>query len=203
VSAIRRTSGAARAAALLSLGALAVHQLRYLLAYGHDAEWALSEQGHAYLSHFGGIAVGLGLAVLLGTLLAPAARRRLAGTGCRGMLRFVAPLYTAALLASFCSQEIAEGALSSGHPDGLNAAVANGGWIAIPLAILVGLLCALGTRALERVDDALSAPKQPRGRLPRSPAVPAPNPAAPRLALGCLGLAFGIARRPPPRSLLV
>ncbi len=38
MDALRRTSRTARVASLLSLGALAVHELRYLLAYG-DRAW--------------------------------------------------------------------------------------------------------------------------------------------------------------------
>ena len=38
-----------RALFLLPAGALLVHQLRYLLAYGPGADSALSAQGHAYL----------------------------------------------------------------------------------------------------------------------------------------------------------
>ena len=39
----------ARSAALIALAALAVHQLRYLLAYGSAAHEQLLRQGHAYL----------------------------------------------------------------------------------------------------------------------------------------------------------
>jgi hypothetical protein len=195
---VRSTGGAARAIALLSLGALAVHELRYLLAYGHDTEAALARQGHGYLSDFGGLAVGLGLALLLGSALGRAAVARWSRRGRRLATRTMAALYGTALLTIFCAQETAEGALFAGHAHGLAAPVANGGWIALPLAIAVGLLSALAARALEGVDEALATSRRDRAPLPRSSPVAAPNPAAPRPALGCLTLAFGIARRPPP-----
>ena len=46
---IGRISLRARAAALLPLAALGVHDLRYRLAYGGDAGHELARQGHAYL----------------------------------------------------------------------------------------------------------------------------------------------------------
>jgi hypothetical protein len=193
----RFTGGAARAIALLSLGALAVHELRYLVAYGNDADAALASQGHAYLSEFSGLAVGLGLSLLLGSALGRA-RLTPARTGGRPGLGPTAALYGGAIVAIFCAQESAEGALFAGHAAGLAAPVANGGWIALPLAILAGLLCALAARALERVDDALAAPSRSRVTIPRPSGVAAPNQAPARIALGCLALAFGLARRPPP-----
>ena len=39
-----------RGAALMPAAALAVHQLRYALAFGDGAPQALSAQGHAYLT---------------------------------------------------------------------------------------------------------------------------------------------------------
>ena len=79
MDALRRTSRTARAASLLSLAALAVHELRYLLAYGDRASEALASQGHAYLSDLGGALITVLLATLLATLLAgalaPPARR--------------------------------------------------------------------------------------------------------------------------------
>jgi hypothetical protein len=193
----RLTGATARAIALISLGALAVHELRYLVAYGHDADAALASQGHGYLTEFGGVAVGLGLALLLGSVLGRAGLTH-AHRGVRPAFGSTAALYCGAIVAVFCAQEGAEGLLFAGHADGLTAPVAHGGWIALPLAILAGLLCALAARALASVDEALDSPVPSRSFLPRSSTVRAPNPAAPRLALGCMTLAFGIARRPPP-----
>jgi hypothetical protein len=193
----RLTGGGARAIALLSLGALAVHELRYLAAYGHDTGAALASQGHGYVSELGGPAVGLGLALLLGSVLG-CARPPRAHTGDGPALGSTAALYCGAIVAIYCVQESAEGALFAGHAAGLAAPVAHGGWVALPLAIAAGLLCALGARALERVDEALASPLPSGAPLPRTSTVRAPNPADPRVALGCMTLAFGIARRPPP-----
>ena len=70
---IGRISLRARAAALLPLAALGVHDLRYRLAYGGDAGHELARQGHAYL----GIAkplVGVLCALVAAELVARLAR---------------------------------------------------------------------------------------------------------------------------------
>jgi hypothetical protein len=193
----RFTGAATRAIALISLGALAVHELRYLVAYGHDADVALASQGHGYLSELGGVAIGLGVALLLGSVLGRAGLAH-PHRGPRPAFGPTAALYCCAIIAVFCAQESAEGLLFAGHAGGLAAPVANGGWVALPLAIVAGLLCALVARALVGVDEALASPAPSRAPVPRSSTVPAPNPAVPRVALGCMTLAFGIARRPPP-----
>lgn len=198
LNALRRTSRTARAASLLSLGALAVHELRYLFAYGHRAGEALASQGHAYLSNLGGALVTLTLATLLATLLAgglaPAARR----PDQPPAFRRTAVLYSLALLAIFCAQELTEGAVAAGHPAGLAAVLAHGGWVALPLALAAGALCSLACIALQGVEQTL-ARSAPRRRAPRRPpALAEPNAAPARLPLASLNLAFGFARRPPP-----
>src|SRR5215218_3807227 len=47
---MRRGGLTLRAMALLAPGTLAVHELRYLAAYGGDAQPSLDHQGHAYLA---------------------------------------------------------------------------------------------------------------------------------------------------------
>jgi hypothetical protein len=199
LDALRRTSRTARAASLLSLGALAVHELRYVLAYGDRAGEALASQGHAYLSDLGGALVTLVLATVLATVLAgvlaPAARRPgHAGSSFRRMT----VLYGLALAAIFCAQEVTEGAVAAGHPAGLAAVIAHGGWVALPLALAAGAVCSLVCLALQGVELALAAGAPSRPARARAPALIEPHAAPARLPLASLNLAFGFARRPPP-----
>jgi hypothetical protein len=170
VDGLRHTSGTARVAALLSLGALAVHELRYLLAYGDRAGEALAQQGHGYLSDLGGALIGLALATLLATLFARAlaspARGRRASR--RAGFTRLAGLYALALASIFCVQELAEGALTTGHPEGVAAVLAHGGWLAVPLALAMGALCSLACLALVEAEVTIArvirADRAPRRR---------------------------------------
>ena len=150
-----------RCFALLGAGALALHELRYLIAYGDDAGRALDEQGHGYL---GTVAVLVALAVVasLATLVAalvrgggPAARPR--------SWRVRWPAASGALLVVYTAQELAEGMLASGHREGLAGVAGHGGWIAVALAAVLGAAVAALLRgaevALERFGGAARAPR--------------------------------------------
>ena len=188
-----------RAAGVLALGALALHQLRYLLAYGGDAGRALSAQGHGYLTTLAPLLVALAVAVALAAVVLPA----LAGDDrARPAPRFArrCAAYAAALLAVFWVQEVAEALLAGGHPDGLAAIFGGGGWLAAPLAIGHGALAAAVAAVLDRAEDGLAcAIAGLRDRLPRAPRAIGIPPAGPVHRLTLSPLAFGIARRPPPR----
>ena len=54
--------------------------------------------------------------------------------------RRTATLYGLALAAIFCAQELTEGAIATGHPAGLAAVLADGGWVFLPLALAIGAL---------------------------------------------------------------
>jgi hypothetical protein len=47
------------------------------------------------------------------------------------------------LIAVYSTQEWMEGLLASGHPGGIGAPYSHGGWLALPLALLIGFLIAL------------------------------------------------------------
>lgn len=200
MDALRRTSRTARATSLLSFAALAVHELRYLLAYGDRASEALARQGHAYLSDLGGALITVLLATLLATLLAsalaPPARRP--GQAARSAFPRTTALYAIALLAIFCAQELTEGVVAAGHPAGLAAVLAHGGLLAVPLALAAGAACALACLALQGVERTLARMAFHRPARPRPPALPEPHAAPARRPLASLNLAFGFARRPPP-----
>jgi len=65
----RRYGSTPRSAALIALAALAVHQLRYLLAYGSDAHTELLRQGHAYLFQSLPVLIGFGLSAIAASLV--------------------------------------------------------------------------------------------------------------------------------------
>jgi hypothetical protein len=127
---------------LMPAAAVAVHQLRYWLAYGSRANTELAEQGHSYLHSLVpwtifGIAVGAGLFLRrLGAVLkarsAPEASRLPAGG-----------LWLATwiwLVAIYATQETLEAFLATGHPAGFAGVFGHGGWWAIPAAAAVALV---------------------------------------------------------------
>lgn len=182
-----------RLASLLVLGAFALHQLRYLLAFGGESAHELADQGHDYLLSALPLLWALGLAALLATALRARLGARLRE---RPTLHRVAT-YAATLLAIYCGQELLEGALAAGHPAGPAALLAAGGWVALPLALAFGLGVALVVRFLERVEVVLSEHRSP-GRAARAPRVRGRGLPAHRANPLLAPLAFGLARRPPP-----
>lgn len=143
--------------ALLPLAALAVHQLRYGLAFGAGAQERLAQEGHAYLGSVEALAVML-CAVALGSFLS-----RLAGAWCArpaasaggatarlGLLKLWA---TAALVlvAIYSGQELLEGMLTAGHPPGVEGVLGHGGWLMLPLSVAIGGLLALLLRGAQAV----------------------------------------------------
>jgi hypothetical protein len=191
------TGRLARRASLLALAALALHQLRYSLAYGGDAGAALERQGHSYLGDLGAIVVAFAVSLALARLLAATLGRLRPEPAARALPR-AALAFAAALLAIFATQELSEGALSAGHPGGLAAVLANGGWLALPLAAALGLLVAIADRLLAGAERRL-AEASPRPRLGRARPPVTAAPAGPDLTpLAALCLRFGLARRPPP-----
>jgi hypothetical protein len=187
-------AGRIRLAAMIALGAFAVHQLRYSLAFGDASAGRLAERGHGYLETLvPGLAV-LGLAVLAATAL-----RALSGGGTRRTPILVRALACAvALLCIFTVQELLEWVLSSGQgPDLLALLFGAGAWIALPLSALFGLAVSLLLGGLEGIERAVASALAPAPRLR-----PERSRGRPRRARGgpSLGapLAFGLARRPPP-----
>ncbi len=140
---------------LVPLAAFAVHQLRYLLAFGSEASHELAVQGHSYLHE---LTPWIMLAVALGVggLLTRVARAWHTGDpghdrdhGCRLAALWI--LTAVGLLAMYVGQEFLEGLLATGHPQGLQGIVGDGGLWAIPASIVIGGLLTLvirGSRAL-------------------------------------------------------
>jgi hypothetical protein len=140
-------------AALLLAGALAVHELRYVVAFGGHADAALARHGHGYLVLLTPVLAAL-TALALGAGLVRAAARPTPRSQAR--TRRLWPAASAALLGIYVSQELLEGMLVTGHPAGWTGVLGDGGWAAIPLAAAFGLVVALAVRAVRAVSSALS-----------------------------------------------
>jgi hypothetical protein len=130
--------------ALVPAGALAVHQLRFMLAFGGHAGVELARQGHSYLhSVVPWIVLLIGIAV--GGFLWGLGR---ALGGQRSVSRHALSLAALWLLCSVClvaiyvAQEFLEGLFATGHPAGLAGIFGYGGWWSIPAAVCVGLVLA-------------------------------------------------------------
>jgi hypothetical protein len=190
-----------RAASVLMIGALALHELRYAIGYGSGAEEALARHGHAYMEQLVPVLVALSVALVAAAVLGPLTRR--VPPGGPGSLLRRAGLYAGLLLAVFCAQELAEGWLAAGHPTGFEALLGHGGWVAVPLALGLGAVAALATRGLERIEVRFDE-IQARGRHPRPhDGLGSYASGAESSPLAALTLAFGLARRPPPAALRI
>ncbi len=200
-SAARRTvAGVAVRAMLVPGAALAVHQLRYRLAFGHGAGAELARQGHSYLHSLVPWIVLL-IALAAGAFLHGLGR---ALAGQRSAPRFTLSLAvlwllsTACLIGIYSAQELLEGLWATGHPAGLAGVFGYGGWWAIPVAACVGLVLAAvfhGARwVLDEVAERWGRVPAIQGARPRTAARPHVV-SLPRL----LPLANGWSPRGPPR----
>jgi hypothetical protein len=188
-----RTAHRLRLAAILALGAFALHQLRYLIAFGDSSSAELARQGHGYMADALPVMAVFGLSALLATMM-----RARSGAGLvRAPLHRRTSIFSLALLSIYAIQESLEGMLAAGHPGGVAAVLAAGGWVAIPLAIALGRLAALMAKGLEGFESAIASRRAPR-RLRRAPLVQGRPLAARAARLPRTPLAFGFARRPPP-----
>lgn len=194
---LRASRPSARATGTLALGALALHELRYLLGSGAGLD---AHASHAYMAQAVPVVVALGTALLAAALLAP-----LGGSPHRAGRRSVtqrAVLYAGLLLVVFAAQELTEAWISGAGLDAIASLAVSSGWIAVPLALALGGVAAAATRTLEVVERRLEMANgsTPRTRRRRE--------ASPKLAgtsvrpLATDVLAFGLARRPPPAALL-
>jgi hypothetical protein len=178
-------------AALMGAGTYAVHQLRYALSYDGGAGHADSLSGHAYLGALGPVLAGLlllALAAALGRVArgtadsAPRLRRLWAGA-------------SGSLLAVYCAQETVERLLGGGHAGGVPGMFAHGGWVAVPLALAVGLAIALLMRGAAAATALVAARAPWRPPAPAAPLHFLLPPWAPRTSLAP---ARHLAARGPP-----
>jgi hypothetical protein len=190
---------------------LTVHQLRFVLAFGGSSGEELEKEGHQYLSALAA-PIAMSVAIVVGLFFARLASvwREGAGEGgvrhgaprdpasWRGFLR-LALLIGASLLALYSCQELLEGMLSNGHPEGFDGVFGEGGWWAVPLSLLCGLVIAAALRgARAAIRWAAARHRRPKNSHGRPAATPRPH----RLALPRpVPLAGAAAGRAPPLAL--
>lgn len=186
-----------RFASLVAAGAMAVHELRYLIG-GHGA--APESAGHAYLP-LAGLGAALLVAAACAQLLALVVGARRTGRREPDALGFVAAWLVASLsiAAVFVAQELLEGLIAGDRATGLATVLGSGGWVALPAAAAVGALVAVALAGARAVVAAAA-----RGSARRSQ--PAPRPPLRRpLARGHRRvtdvLATNLAGRAPPLPL--
>ncbi len=185
-----RTAHRVRLASILAVGAFALHQLRYLIAFGGPC----AAEGHRYMADLLPPLSVLFLAAVLATLL----RGTEGASPARAPLTRRIPVFAGALLAIFAGQELLEGFMAAGPSANLAAPLAGGGWVALPLAVAIGGLAALLARLLEGVERAIAVIHAERPLRSRAPAVRGRARAAQGVSWLASPLAFGLARRPPP-----
>jgi hypothetical protein len=184
---------------LVPAAALAVHQIRYSLAYGSKANAQLATQGHSYLHSLAPwtvLALGIGATLFLRRV----ARALVSSDAGRPRGRSFAALWSLSgvgLLAVYSVQETLESFLSSGHPGGVAGVFGHGGLWAVPASAAVGLVVALVLLAGRVVLDVATrfTPKLPRLR-----PLPGVFPAGVLPALA-RPLARSAAGRAPPHAL--
>jgi hypothetical protein len=188
-------------AALFPVGAFAVHQLRYTLAFGSDASRELADQGHAYLHEVTPwivLALGFGAGGLLGRV----ARAWQSGEEERGSGQRLVVLWGLAaggLFSIYVGQEFLEGLFATGHPQGLAGILGDGGLWALPAAIAVGGLLALLVRGGRALVERVARLRRERAIAPAPARTPKRAARRPALVLPRLApLACASAGRAPP-----
>jgi hypothetical protein len=139
--AVRRRTHPLRALALLGAGAVAIHQLRYAIAYGNAAPQELAVHNHGYFE-LALPAVATVFVLALAAVLIRIARGRAAAPHRRTSLTALWLCCALALGTIYGVQETLEGA----------GALAGGGWIGFALAFPAGLLVALASRGADAAE---------------------------------------------------
>jgi hypothetical protein len=162
---------------LVPVAVYAVHQLRFVAAFGGRADQELAAQGHAYMQGLAPFLV-LACALWFGSLLTRFARAWKSGHEETPARRGLLALWLVAAIGLIClyaAQEFLEGLFATGHPQGIAGVFGAGGLWAVPAAFVVGLVLALAIFAACRVVAAV-ARRRRRGRSSRPFRVPALRP---------------------------
>jgi hypothetical protein len=139
---------------LMPVAAFVVHQLRFRLAYGSQANQVLAAQGHSYLTSFAPWLV-LALAIALGAFVLRVAGAA-AGRPDRHPRRSFAGLWalsSVGLVVIYAAQELVEALFAVGHPGGMNGVFGHGGWWAVVVASGAGAVVAALLRLACSVVD--------------------------------------------------
>jgi hypothetical protein len=164
-----------RAGALIAVGALGVHDLRYLLAYKGQTSQELALQGHSYLKLVMPLVGGL---LVLSAAAFAARLMRAYAVGEDGEPRLLPStrrmwlLASALLIAVYGTQEWLEGLLAEGHAGGISAPFSHGGWLALPLALVIGFLIALALRGAAAAIAVAAARGRARLHAPKAASLP-------------------------------
>ncbi|HEX3874786.1 MAG TPA: hypothetical protein VHW26_11610 [Solirubrobacteraceae bacterium] len=182
-------------------GVLAVHELRYLLAYGADAGHELHAHGDTYVgtaSLLAGLlvaipAVGVGFGVIR-------ARRGNASLRRARLRPWQSWLVWAVLLTvGFCGVEGLEMVFESEHPGGFAGVFGAGGWWAVPAAVGVAAVFTLARRGARALVRLAARPRRRRADRAGTGVVSGDPVRVDRRARQT-PLASGAAGRAPPRS---
>lgn len=192
---------AAPRAGLVPVAAFAVHQLRFLLAFGSGAGAELAETGHSYLHSVVPwimLVVGLSVGAFLFALSRAASGRRSTSSPQRLSFLSLWLMCAACLLAIYCTQEFLEGLFATGHPTGIEGIFGFGGLWAIPSAVAVGLVLAAILRGARWTLDEICRRHSPGPLRPQ----PVPAVAAPRrlMLVASSPLVRGWCDRGPPAA---
>jgi hypothetical protein len=186
---------------LLPPAAFAVHQLRFMLAFGAGAAAELHRTGHSYLHSVVPWLVALvGLAV--GWMLRGVGR---ALSGQRTAGRYAVSLTglwvlcTVALVAIYVTQESLEGLFATGHPGGLAGIFGFGGWWAVFVAACVGLVLAAVCHGAVWAIDTIATRRRAHLRFPAEPSVVQVGRLVDAALVALAPLADGWSGRGPPR----
>lgn len=183
-------------AVLVTLGAFAVHQLRYLFAFGDQTSRALADTGHDYLVALEpllGVTVALALSQALWRVVAARSGGSLPSR------RSLGAMFALALFAVYSTQELVEGRLAAGDTSGLVAVLGGGGWIAVPLACVIGALLGCFVQAVEEAAESVRTAQALALPRPGFPALPVCFPRRATRATAA-PLASHLAGRAPPLS---
>ncbi len=167
---------------LLAVGAIALHELRYLLGPGAHVHDASVSHMHSHLP----LAIAIACMVFVASVVDFVAAL-LAANGDRTSvaapprLSRAWPAATFALLAVFVVQESLEGALFGGHTAGMHGLFGHGGWSVAIFAPLLGAVIAFLVRGSQKAIE-LVARKRAIRVAPQAGAHPPDAPAADRSA---------------------
>jgi hypothetical protein len=181
-----------RAGVLVLAGALAVHELRYLIAGRHE-----DGHVHAYMPWLvAGAAALLGLAVAeFAARLALRIRRRGATQVPAGLRWLTASVL---LTAIFALQEVTERFIAHGRFDLADSLVVHGGWVALPLCFVIGAVIAVLLRGARALLTRAWGRTRARRAVVADATLRRPTPRAPRVAV----IARNLAGRAPPRVVI-
>lgn len=195
-----RGASYSRTAALVALGAFAVHQLHFLLSAGSGAGEDLRREGYTFLGHVPVTLGALAVTVIAARLLiAYFATPKLSPMRPGASLRHPA-LVAVAVFGVYLAQEGLEAVFFARHAEGVLAALANGLWLALLLSAFLGPLFFALDSWLGRLEHLVASIADPPSYGSASRDSEKPHYVL-RPASALSPLAFGLARRPPPPAL--